>query len=123
MTEKRLHIFYIDDEEDERLFLARAISTSALPIVLDTADSGAEALASLRMTRTLPDLLLVDIHMPGMSGFEFFELLRQAELRKVPVVMLSTSVQPKDLRRAKEMGACAYFEKPTGLEGLVQIIQ
>jgi len=77
MTSETLHLFHVDDDEDDRFFLGRAVRASALPIVVTNAASGDEALQRLRGSQTLPDMLLLDIRMPGMSGFEFLEAFKR----------------------------------------------
>ena len=122
MNEKTLHLFHVDDDEDDRFFLARAVRASALPIIVSNAESGAEALGRLRASASLPDMLLLDIRMPQMSGFEFLEALNGANGKTVPVVMYSNSDQPTDVERARELGAHAFCVKPAGLGQLVEFI-
>ena len=123
MTSETLHLFHVDDDEDDRFFLGRAVRASALPIVVTNAASGDEALQRLRGSQTLPDMLLLDIRMPGMSGFEFLEAFKRTVQESVPVVMYSNSNQDVDIERARELGARAYCVKPSGLDQLVEFVK
>jgi len=118
-----MRIFYVDDDENDRLLLAKAVRKAELPIVLDTADSGRAALATLTKKTALPDLLLLDIKMPEMSGFDLFGALKAAGVAHIPVVMFSSSSEARDVQRAKDMGAHAYCVKPTGLDEIVEFIK
>jgi len=123
MTDKTLWLFHVDDEEDDRFFVARAVSTTGLPIVLSSAESGALALSMLQAFQDWPHIVLLDIRMPSMSGFEFLEELKALAKGKLPlVIMLSSSEQDSDVERAREMGAHAYCVKPSGLEGIVAFV-
>ena len=123
MSEGTLHILHIDDDDDDRFFLMRAVRATALPILVTNAQSGAEALDRLRAATALPDMLLLDIRMPAMNGFDVLERLRQTIHAHVPVIMYSNSDQPSDVERARALGAHAYCVKPSGLEHLVQFVR
>jgi len=117
MTGKVLHLLYVDDDESERLFLVRTVATSELPIQLQCV-AGAEAGLKVLEARTiLPDLILLDIRMPMISGFEFLEIVKRREyVREIPVMMFSNSYQAKDIERARELGADFYYVKPASLD-------
>ena len=118
-----MRILYIDDDRDERLFLARAVNSSGEAILLDSVDSGDLALAKLGARDVVPDLLLVDIKMPGIDGFDFFEALQETKWANVPVMMFSTSGHQRDVEQAREMGAEAYAVKPLTFEELVDFVK
>ena len=117
-----MRIFYVDDDENDRVLVARAVRTSGLPIIVEEAEGGEAALALLRLQEKLPDVLLLDIKMPGMSGFEFLERLERAGRGTMPVVMFSSSEQPKDVQRAGGMGVHAFCIKPAGAPELIEFL-
>jgi len=67
-----------------------------------------------------PDLILLDIMMPGVDGFNVLERLKSDEETKpIPIAMFTAQVHPEDMKRAKEMGACDYITKPFKYEELI----
>jgi CheY-like chemotaxis protein len=122
MSVKTLHLLHVDDDENDRFFVARAVRAAALPIEVKNAPGGHEALAMLRIAVILPDLLLLDIKMPEMSGFDVLKALK-GTAAEVPVVMYSSSNHESDIEKARELGAHAYCVKPSGLTQLVEFIK
>jgi len=87
-----------------------------------TASSGADALAILK--RTVPDLILADIMMPEMDGYELYERVHKNERwLKVPFLFLTAKTDKVDIRRGKEMGADDYITKPFEPQDLVAAVQ
>ena len=123
MSEKTLRLFHVDDNEDDRFFVARAVRAAALPIDMQNAAGGEEALLMIRAAAVWPDMMLLDIKMPGMSGFDVLEALETGEGVKLLVVMYSSSSHERDIERARALGAHAYCVKPQGLEQLVEFIK
>ena len=121
MREKILRLFHVDDDADDRYFVARAVRAAALPIEVQNAPGGHEALAMLRSAVVRPDMLLLDIKMPEMSGFEVLKALKKTAA-EIPVVMYSSSDHDSDVEQARELGAHAYCVKPSGLTQLVEFI-
>lgn len=70
---------------------------------------------------TRPALILLDLNMPGVDGRAILELVKQDnELRSIPVVVLTTSTDERDIERCYELGASTYIQKPVNFDGLVQ---
>lgn len=89
---------------------------------LRTAATGEEALPILR--QSVPVVLILDVELPGMSGFDVCQIVkRDARLQKVPVLLLTAHGSPKDYRTGHEAGAVAYMFKPYKAEQLLQMVR
>lgn len=92
-------------------------------------EDGAQALAYLRRQppfedRAPPDLVLLDLNLPKLSGVEVLGAIRADEgLRKLPVVILTTSDAESDVVRSYEVGANCYVTKPVGIEAFQRIVR
>src|SRR5436853_6594879 len=115
-------ILYAEDEPDDVLFLKRALKSAGLPHTLNAVHDGEEALEYLagegpftdRAQYPLPDLILLDINMPKLSGLDVLARLRtQPHLKLVPVLILTSSSRSEDRERARELGADDYLLKPS----------
>lgn len=123
------NVLYVEDEENDVLFMRRAISRAGLTLDLHTACDGDKAvdyLAAARPheNRPTPDLVLLDLNLPARSGFEVLEWIRgRAELRGLLVVIISSSGRPEDRARARLLGADDYMVKPASPLLLVDTIR
>jgi CheY-like chemotaxis protein len=117
----------VDDNEHDNFFHERTIKKVDASIVVIKMKSGDEALDYLKQTieNTHPDLILLDINMPGMNGWEFLEqynLLTQKMQSHALIVMLTTSSSPVELRRALSHKLINdYIIKPLTEESLKDI--
>jgi CheY-like chemotaxis protein len=85
------------------------------------ASAGAEALAIVA-ERGTPDLAVLDVSMPGMSGLELLTRLREQQGQDVPAVFLSARVQPEDIQRGRSLGA-TYLTKPFVASALLNAVE
>lgn len=120
-----------DDENDVFLF-RRAFDRSGLTNPLIAVKDGQEAVDYLtgkgsyadRASHPLPGLLLLDLNMPKMSGFDVLAWLSlQPDLNELAVVVLSSSAQELDIQKARQLGADEYQVKPSHYEQLVTMIR
>lgn len=119
---RRLHIIIADDDEDDRTLIADALSLTRMDIATSEAVDGQDLLEKLRDSADTPScpLVLLDLNMPRMGGFELLGQLRADPVfRRSPVVVLSTSSSDEDVARAYEIGANAYLVKPSTFDELV----
>ncbi len=124
MLEKRKHIFVVDDDEDDRLFFVEALQEIDESINCTLAENGKRAILELQTMDPLPDLIFMDINMPELNGFECLKELKKCpRLRAVPVIMLSTSVSPKDIQYSKDLGASMFFTKPSSYTRLCELLK
>jgi len=114
-------VLYVEDEENDLLFMQRAFRKAGIGPALRAVGNGQEAIDYLagnggfadRARNPLPAVVLLDLNLPVISGFEVLEWLKsQAELSALPVVVFSSSAREEDRRRAFDLGAKEYFEKP-----------
>jgi CheY-like chemotaxis protein len=113
----------IEDNPDHVLLIRRAIRDLGDETSVDAINDGEQALDTLRSGQQRPDLILLDINMPGYSGFDVLTRLRDDDhLRRIPVVMLTSSDAQNDIARAYELGASGYIAKPTHYRELRAIL-
>ncbi len=130
MTPERLvDILVIDDDPADRDLIRYAFEFGRLANPLHEVSDGAEALAFLRREPPFqdaprPDLMLLDLNMPGMSGREFLVRLKQEapELRRIPVAMMTTSDAHADILGSYDLGANCFVTKPVGFDQLRKVV-
>ena len=103
-------ILVIDDEADLRIVIKAALTQYAGWQVI----TAATALEGLQLAQTqTPDLVLLDISMPDMDGYQCFEQLRaEPATAEIPVILLTARVLPRDLRQFAQMGIAGVITKP-----------
>ena len=116
----RGRVLVIDDEVRDRELVAAMLAISGYEV--RHADSGAHGLQEANAAP--PDVILLDVQMPEMDGFEVCRLLRQApRTRKIPVIMITASDDPALNRKAYAVGAQACVPKPLRGDALIATIQ
>lgn len=119
-------ILVVDDDRMDVELILDAFTEVGVSASIRVARSGAEALEqTLSPTDPLrPDLVLLDIKMPGLDGHQVLERFRQAPtMRRVPVVVFSSSAEESDVARSYDGGANAYIRKPASWSGYVDIVR
>jgi CheY-like chemotaxis protein len=120
-----------DDDEDDRLLAAEAFAESRLGNELRTVNDGVELLEYLRReggytdpdTSPRPGIILLDLNMPRMDGREALAVIKaDPNLRRIPVVILTTSKAEEDLYRSYDLGAASFISKPITFSGLLKVI-
>ena len=124
-------ILLVEDDEDDVLLIRRAFQKARLLNPLQVVRDGEEALEYLagkgryhdRRLYPLPFLLLLDLHMPKLNGFDVLSWIRQRpELRRMKVAVLTSSSNEHDFSKAMDLGAHSYFVKPGSLEEFVHLM-
>jgi CheY-like chemotaxis protein len=125
------NILLAKDNDDYALLLQRAIRTANISANLQVVRDGKEAIDYLagaapyadRIKHPFPKLVLLDLKMPRLDGFGVLAAVRQKlGFTRLPVIVLTHSDNPADIKRAYELGATSYFRKPDTLEGLDEMI-
>jgi len=114
-------ILVADDDAQDTMLVQLAVERAALGLRLASVKDGEEAIDYLlgrahfsdRKTHPFPKMLLLDLKMPRLGGFDVLEFVRsQPGLRQLPIVIFSSSDDPKDIQRAYDSGANSYLCKP-----------
>jgi DNA-binding response OmpR family regulator len=113
-------VIIVDDDRDLRELLRRRLEVSGYDA--SVAANGLRLISSLRVDR--PDLILLDVMMSWIDGFELCQALkRNPEFSAIPVFFISARGSPHDVARGYEVGCTDYFTKPLDLKHLVHRIQ
>lgn len=125
----QIQILLVEDDEVDVMNVQRALKKNQITAPLYRAANGIEALTMLRTDSRLSKgsnrrlLILLDLNMPKMGGLEFLKELRSdADLHHLPVVILSTSKQDRDLITAFELNVAGYILKPVTFSNFVETI-
>lgn len=125
-----LAVLYAEDDPDDRLLAEMAHRESGAPNALVFVADGEEALEYLRGTgrhadRTAeprPGIVLLDLNMPGIGGRETIRVMKSDPLlRRIPVVILTTSAARTDIAASYDAGANSYIVKPSAFASLVRV--
>lgn len=119
-----MHILIIDDDKDDIAFMKELIPNSS-DVSISEAHEGQEALELVLGDRlgSNPDLIILDINMPIMNGFEFLkEKAKLQAIKNIPVIILSSSKSQKDIDQSYELGANCFIIKPSGLREFQKLI-
>jgi two-component system KDP operon response regulator KdpE len=115
MAEIKRRVLIVDDERAILTVLGIKLRVSGYDVV--TASNGKEALEMVRST--CPDILLLDVIMPGMDGFEVLQRLRA--FSEMPVIVISA--RPENVRQALNVGANDFLAKPLDVDEIVRKIE
>jgi two-component system response regulator len=125
-------ILLVEDSEDDFEATNRAFKKVNLRNPVVWCRSGRDALDYLKQEGTYkiadsgsrPGLILLDLNMPGMDGRKTLQNIKQDEaLKRIPVIILTTSADERDIKSCYQMGANTYVQKPVNFEGLIEAIQ
>ncbi len=127
-----LPILVVEDNDDHVFILRRAFNKARIADQVQVAGTGEDAIAYLGGTGRysdchqypLPSMVLLDLKLPGISGFEVLKWIRQHPgLKLMRVAMLTSSDLPQEIRHAYELGANMFLTKPVDLGKLVEMMK
>jgi len=130
--DKRICILMADDDEDDFFLVKEALKENGIHNHLWQLTDGKELLDYLlkrgRFSKTQnwfsPELILLDLNMPGKDGRQALaEIKADPSLRKIPIIVFTTSNAAEDIRRCYELGANKYIKKPESFDVLVQLME
>jgi CheY-like chemotaxis protein len=110
-------VWIIDDDEDDKYLFEMAFKQLIPPVSIKLFNDGEELLPALIQSDSLPSLIILDLNMPRLNGFEALQQLRaEPAYQKLPVIVLTTSSDYNDRERAKQLGANGFLTKPPTME-------
>jgi CheY-like chemotaxis protein len=121
-------VLLVEDNPDDILITKRAWKKGKIKNPLHVVNNGEEALDFLYKRGTYADapkisMILLDLKMPRMNGFEVLEHIKKdTDLRKLPVIMLTTSPRAEDVEQAYELGCNSYIVKPVKFESFIEAV-
>jgi two-component system, chemotaxis family, response regulator Rcp1 len=125
----RASVLLVEDNEDDVLMIRRAMDKETFVKELHLASNGIEALEYLRSGGSpgaegpIPDIILLDLNMDRMNGFELLEELKNdPKLSGIPVIILTSSDRYQDVEKARSLKADGYLTKPAKPNGYVQTL-
>lgn len=117
-------VWFVDDDEDDRLFIRSAFEDIGPAVTVLTLNNGEQLLAELKDCGGLPKLILLDLNMPGLNGFELLRQLRSTpSFTQIPVVIFTTSSNELDRQKSLTAGANGFLTKPTTYDDLSRVAQ
>ena len=126
------HILLVEDNRLDIELTLDAFREARLGNTIHVTKNGEEALAYLfgrgeyvdRQQYPLPDIVLLDLKMPGIDGFEVLRQVKAApELKRLPVIILTSSREEGDLALSYDCGANSYLVKPVSFEGFLKVVE
>lgn len=125
MNKQVYNLLLADDDEDDCIFFKEALDELSLPVTLVTVNDGVELMGFLdvNVSNNLPDVLFLDLNMPRKNGYECLtEIKAIKELKRLPVVIFSTSLDMEIVNTMYDKGALYYIRKPGDFSKLKQVI-
>ena len=118
------NILLIEDDEDDQEIFQAALDKVEGSIQCTALDNAREALHLLHNKEIEPDLIFLDLNMPVMNGQQFLtEIKKDNTLKKIPVIILSTSSHKATIEMTKELGAKDFVSKPDKFEDLITTLR
>jgi CheY-like chemotaxis protein len=127
-----IHILLAEDDPDDRMLTRRAVMESSVRTTFAAVKNGEELMNYLRRRgayadaerASRPDLILLDLNMPRMDGREALRKIKSdPELRRIPVVVLTTSEAEQDVLHSYDLGVNAFVTKPVTFDALAETIE
>lgn len=119
-------ILLVEDNADDAVLARRALARCGLPVSLEVAADGMAALDLLTGTppHAIPDLVILDLKLPRLGGLDLLARLRAAPATNLlPIVVLTTSLEDRDVREAYRRGANSYLRKPVSFDEFTEMVR
>ena len=121
--QKSTHILFSDDDTDDALLFTQAADLMKSSILLSFAEDG-EQLMRYLSKESLPDMIFLDLNMPVKNGIECLKEIRNdKKLDTLPVIVYTTSDNPRDIDACYDLKANLYVVKPTSFESIIKTLK
>ena len=121
----RVRVLLVEDDESDVLFFERALRGHRAQVDLEVARDGEQAVRALSRQdgRPPPDQVVLDLKLPRRGGLEVLAWIRSTPaLRSLPVTIMTSSGEPSDLQRIRQLGIEEYIVKPVSYQGLLDVV-
>ncbi len=116
-------ILVVEDNADDSFLLTRQLARAQFEDCVTVIGNGQDALDFLLHTGTVPLAVFLDLRLPGMSGTQLLEKMRaEPRLQAVPVIVMTGSVDPRDVEECSRLGVTAYLPKPVTLSTFIKTV-
>ncbi|MGI9480051.1 MAG: response regulator [Hyphomicrobiaceae bacterium] len=129
MNGRSIPLLIADDDADDRFLIADALKESNFEHPVNFVEDGVELLKYLRQEApfdacTVPGLILLDLNMPRMDGHTALQNIKtDPDLKRIPVIVFTTSNAEADIERTYELGVSAFITKPNTFDETIELIQ
>jgi CheY-like chemotaxis protein len=124
--DREIRIVLVEDNIEDAAFTKRVLKHNKLNEDLVVATNGQEAMQALQslVKGDLPQLILLDINLPDISGIDLLTLIKSdKDLSNIPVVILTGSNEDQDIQKSYDLGASSYLVKPISNDALMSVIE
>ncbi|WP_440053854.1 response regulator [Pseudoalteromonas sp. T1lg65] len=119
-----MELILVEDDPDDVYFFRRAFETLPNAPELEVFSNGKKLLEHINTTPTQNMVVLLDLNMPEMNGFEVMrQLQKQDQIQTLTIICYTTSTHPNDIRTAYKLGAKSYLTKPSRLQELSSLLE
>lgn len=116
-------ILVVEDNADDSFLLTRQLARAQFDDCVTVIGNGQDAFDFLMHTSAVPLAIFLDLRLPGMSGTQLLEKIRgESRLQAVPVIVMTGSVDPRDVEECSRLGVTAYLPKPVTLTTFIKTV-
>lgn len=118
-------ILVAEDDEDDKIFIKDAFKKLKILNEVTFVENGEELINNLKSPDIkLPDIIFLDLNMPIINGMQALKIIKEdSELKKIPIIVLTTSKNEEDVLKTYKIGISAYIIKPFTFDDLISIVQ